>query len=777
MKTIFKNFVFVLKRFKTSSILNILGLSAAFSVFIVLMIQVYYDFSSDRNFKDADEIYMFSSYSPFKDQQGFTVNTQMGDDISIKTSLIDAYTTVTHWGGMRFYKEGSSPDNAINESLMRVRGDFLKVFNPKVAAGSLSEGISEGDNIAISESVAKKLFGDVSPIGQVIISYDGEKTYTIRAVLEDFPENSSFKNGVFAYLPEDVREEWSYTLYFKIRPENRKAFVEYINSEEYFGEGIIQKMEDHPEQKIINSIIPLVDIHLKFPEKGNGSFNTTLALMAIAILTLVIAYINFINFTIAMTPARVKVLNIQRILGANKGKQTLIIAMESVIFSSIAFIIALLFINLIRSSFISELFSANISIEENLPLLCVFALLILLISFLFGLYPARRITNFNITESLQGTTSNNKQNSKLRSALIVFQFVATITLVIITISIKTQHDYMLNYSWGIEKENIVYIDLNGKGINYENFTDELLKNTHITDYTMSRFIPGNVGMGWGRSFGDKELSFVSWPVTDNFLQFFGASVVAGDNFPALNNPDKLKIIFNEELLRKYELDVEDVLGKEIGAFTGSATIIGIAKDINFQSLKMPITPMAFITLSSQNKGILFLKLSGNDIKGAVKLIEDIWPKYSKETLDLNFLDERLAKLYRNENNLAKLVSIFSFITILISIMGVYGLITFNTKYRMREIALRKVNGADEKSIILLINKNMLSLFLISFIIACPIAYLVVQKWLESFAYRSPIYWWIFPLAAVVVLLITIVSVSWQSYKAATTNPVNSLKSE
>lgn len=779
---ILNNFIYVLKRFKTSSILNILGLSAAFAVFIVLTIQVYYDFSYDRNFKDVDQIYMQSRYSPFEDTHYWWINTQMGDQIAEKTPLIDAYTTISE-GSFKFYVKGLSPETSIEENLYRARGDFISVFTPKVLEGDLAKGISQGNNIAVSQKIAKKLFGEESALGKTIIDFYSQQPYTIHAVLEDFPENCSLRNGFYRYLSENAQSEWSYILYLKVKKENRKQLEEYLNSDVFLGKGAIQSMEDHPERKVITSLIPMTDIHLQHPSKGNGDLNTTLALLVIGIITLIIAYINFINFSVAMAPARIKALNIQRVLGMGKKAQYMIIASESAAFSFIAFIIALLLTSFIKSSPISELFSADLTLSNNINLFIILGISILFIGFLFGLYPAKQITNFDVTEALKGKSSGGRKGSKLRSALITFQFTASIALIIITAFIKIQHDYMVNYSWGIQKENIVFINLENKGLKDKTLIDDLLKDPRITDYTMSRNAPGNVQMGWTRELNGKKISLKSWPVADNYLDFFGVKVIYGNDFPVLNNEDKLKAIFNEELLKKYEFTPDDVLGKDLYTFgflgfeNPNAEIIGVAKNFNFESLKMPIQPMVFVTLAGKQNGTLFLKLSGTDVRGAVKLIENTWVKHSKESLDMQFLDENLEKLYRNENNLGKLVGIFSLITILIAIMGVYGLITFNTKYKMKEIAVRKVNGANEKSILLLINKNMLLLFSIAFVIASPIAYYFVDRWLDSFAYRTPMHWWIFPLAAIIVLIITLASASWQSYQAAIKNPIESLKSE
>lgn len=772
---IFKNFVYVLKRFKTSSILNILGLSAAFTVFLTLMAQVSYDFNFNKNFKDADDIYILSTYYPFINQTQAWYNTQTGDNAITKSSHIDAYTTLNE-GEIRIYNSSAEPELAIEEPLTRVRGNFIQVFQPTVVEGDLSVALSEGNNIALSESIAKKLFPTESAIGKTVLHYYSKKPYTIQAVIKDFPKNCTLYNGVFSYLPEQEQEEASHNIYLKIQKNNIEKVENFLKCEAFMGEGSLKYMEENPEFQRITSIVPFTDIHLKYPTKGFGDINITLSLMAIAILTLVISYINYINFSVAMAPSRVKTLTIQRIFGMPKHIQIIIIAIESALFSLIALAIAFVAVQFIKDSSIVELFSVDLSTINNLALIIYTILCTLVIGFFIGLYPAQYISRFNVLNALKGGALSIK-TSKLRGFLIVFQLIAAITLITITSFIKMQRDYMVNYSWGIEKENIVYIDLQNKGIDYKSFTAELMKDPRITDYTLSQFIPGHVYMGWGRNFNGKQVNIQSWPVADNYLDFFGATVIKGDNFPTLNNPDKAKLIFNEAFLNKYDFKAEDVLGKNVFAFSGNAEVVGIVKDINFESLKFAIRPMAFVTLGDSRNTILYLKLSGNNIKEVISIIDKTWNAQTKETLDLKFLDESLEKLYKNESNLGKLVGIFSFITILIAVMGIYGLITFNVKFRKKEIAIRKINGANEVEILKLLNKGILMQLCIAFVIAKPIAYFIVDKWLSNFAYRTPIYWYVFALSGLFVLIITLVSISWQSYKAAITNPVESLKSE
>jgi putative ABC transport system permease protein len=332
---------------------------------------------------------------------------------------------------------------------------------------------------------------------------------------------------------------------------------------------------------------------------------------------------------------------------------------------------------------------------------------------------------------------------------------------------------MQNYAWGIQKENIVYLPIRDLKSDSKTFCEELKKNPHIVDFTEGGFVPGGIYMGWGRDFEGQQVSVMAWPVTRTFLHFFGVQITEGRDFSETDDDGKQKIIFNQEFLKKYKL--KDIIGKQFNCMDTVGEIIGIAKDVNFESLHTAIRPMAFVMLGKNWNNWLFIKITGQDTPATIDFIKRTWVKHSDEEFDIKFLNESLDNLYKNENNLAKLISIFGLVIIIIAIMGVYGLIMFNTRYKAKEIAIRKVNGSSVKEIMLMLNRTVLLQMGIAYAVATPLAYYVVYKWLTQFAYKTTIYWWVFALAGALIFIITIVTVSWQSYRAATTNPVEAIK--
>ncbi|MEN6331422.1 MAG: FtsX-like permease family protein, partial [Smithella sp.] len=750
-------------------------LSVAFAVFSVTMIQVHYDFTYDRNFKKSDNIYLFSQYRPSDGVRAVNISTPAAKEISDKFPEVKSYCLITTQNNTSF--DVSSKNGNIREFeeyFTKATVGLLDVFTPEILVGDARAAFTEKNKAMISQSTAHKFFGNISPVGQSVFFHSSTTPITIVAVCKDFPDNCTLKNGVFVQLPNDRPENYNYDGYFEVFPKDLSKLLSRLNSKEFYGEEVMKSFEIS-QNKLIAELTPLTKIHLQFHEKGSGNLNTTLSLLAIGLLTLVIAYINFLNFSIAMAPSRVRGLNIQKILGANPRILKLSIAAEASLFSLLAFVIALFYVSLFKDSPINEFFSADLALQKNWVILSVIGVASVVSGILFGLYPARYVTSFQPAVALSGSFSISGKSMKLRNTLIVFQFISAISLIIISFFIKMQHDYMQNYSWGIQKENIVYLPSRQLKTDIKTFGEELKKDPRVLDYTASQFIPGRVGMGWGRDFEGKNVSIMAWPVDRNFLHFFGVKIVEGRDFLETDNSEKQKIIFNEEFLKKYEL--KDIVGKEFDCFDNLGDIVGIAQNVNFESLQMAIRPMAFVILDDTWNNWIFVKISGNNVPATIDYIKKIWGEFSDENFNLKFLDSTLDNLYKQENNLAKLISVFGLIIIIIAVMGVYGLVVFNARYKSKEIALRKVNGASDKEIILMLNRSVLIQLTIAFVVAVPLAYYVVHRWLEGFAYKTPVYWWVFLLAGLLVFLITVITVSWQSWRAATANPVDAIKNE
>lgn len=778
MNSIVNNFISVLKNFKTSSFINILGLSAALIVFFIVLIQTHYDFTYDKGYAKSKEIFQYNSIA--NDGAVYAnINFQRPAFIKERVPEIKNYCMVSLGGENSFdvdKGDGSMPENH-KVVYNQVTPAFNDVFAPEILSGDTTELFSAPGKAMISEKTARRLFGNDDPVGKTIRFHFGGYAFTVQAVYKDFPENSTLKNGIYSHLQEFDESEWSFGAFFLVDPDNIKTANEKINSVEVWGEEYAKQKEEHPEDMSVFRLSSLNELYLTAGGKGgNKRINTTISLLAIGILTLVIAFVNFVNLSLAMVPSRIRSINIRKILGIEKHTLQLTIAMESVIFTLIAIGIAFLGVYAIKGTTLAqEIFSSELSLSAHFGLLITASFIILLLAFLIGLYTMRYSTSFDESEALKGSFALGMQGVKLRNILIVLQFTTAIALICISTFISRQNHYMMTYDWGIPKENIVYLPLAELGANSQAFGQELLRDPRIKDYSIIRDLPGRVGMSWGRDYEGKNISLYVWSVDERFFDFFDVPIIAGRK-PEYMDSVVCQIVLNEEFLRKYEFD-ETLIGKDFPAF-GPGRVQAIAKNINFQSLHEPIVPMAFGVLSKWNNFNNFLvKLTGDDMPGTLNYIKETWEKFSGDPFEVHFLDESMDRLYQQENNMAKLIGIFGFIIVIISVMGVYGLIVFNAKYKRREIAIRKVNGSTENEIILMLNRTVLIQLAIAFIIAVPIAYFAVTKWLENFAYRISMNWLIFLMGGVIVLIITLFTVSWQSYKAATANPTEVLNKE
>jgi putative ABC transport system permease protein len=777
MKGIFRNFFFVLKRFKTSSILNILGLSVAFAVFSVTMIQVHFDFSYDKCFKKSTDIYFFNQVFP--NGNSITMTTPLAKEMSEVFPEIKNYCLIRFISNETFdviNKNGSK--QKLTATINNATVGLLDVFTPEILAGDPRQALTQKGKALISENTARRFFGNANPIGKTVFFHFDRTPLTVVAVFRDFPKNSSLSNDIFVYLPDDDIHNSNYKGYFEVLPGDINKLTTKINGKKKYGELTSQRFNNpKPEYKVKAVFQKLTDVHFDFLKAdGTGSITTTLSLLAIGILTLIIAYINFLNFSITMAPIRVRGMNIQKILGANPLKLRCVVVAEGSLFSLLAFIISILIISFLKQSSIYEYFSADLSIQKNWIILTFIGSSSFLFGIIFGIYPARYITSFQPAVALSGSFSLSGKSAGLRNVLITLQFISAIILIIVSAFIIIQHNYMKNYEWGMQKENIVYLPSKQLKTNIKTFGEELKTDPRVLDYTASNFIPGEVGMSWGREFEGKQVSAKIWPVQPNFLRFFGVKIIEGRDF--LNSDStgtKHGIIFNQQFLKDFSFT--QIVGKDFEGFGDNFSIVGIAKNVNYSSLKDSIQPMAFAIMGDDQMQWFILKISGKDTPATIKSIKKTWEKYCDEEFNIKFLNKSLDDLYNNESNLAKLISVFGLVIIVIAIMGVYGLIVFNARYKSKEIALRKVNGASVTEIMLMLNRNVLIQLVIAYVVAVPLAYYIVHRWLEQFAYKVPVYWWVFVLAGLLVFAITVITVSWQSYKAASANPVEAIKNE
>jgi putative ABC transport system permease protein len=656
MKLIIRNFITVLKRFKTSSVLNILGLAISYAVFYMIFVQAYYDISFDRNFKKSDSIFLYSRIIP--DAEYFRIVTTVVESQKLAARYPEVKNSCYLWSQYEIFniEDASRKGQSVQLSSNYVSEDgFVDMFTPEILVGDVRRAFIEG-NALLTESAAKEIFGVANPIGKIFFRHNSGQPITVAAVCKDFPDNCSLKNGIYLYQTEQYPMwQWAYITYLKIDPKTRTGFLKKLNDDQF-----MQKGTKREEQIWQYELTALTNIHLGFPVLGEGSLTTVISLLALGIFLLVISYTNFLNFSVAMAPLRIRGFNIRRILGENSLSLKLSIVMEAVFFALIAFVVSLFIINFLNAGVIKDFFRADLSLSKNWTLLFYTGGICLFSGFFAGIYPAFYSTSFKPAMALSGSFSGSKRAQRLKNTLIVVQFVTAIFMITVTLFVKRQHDYLRNKNWGINTENVLYFNSSPIAFDVENFMTELKRNPDIVDITYGQYVPGDENMQeWGRNYNEKEISMNVWPVRFNFFDFFGLSVIDGQGFGS-GGTNANKMIFNEAFLREYEFsNLTGTIFKETNQHV-DFDIVGVVEDFNFKPLRDKISPLAFISTENMTYGgggrgaWTFVRTNGSNTLKIIEYIRETWKKFNNEFIDVLSLDETLGNLYEKENNLAKI---------------------------------------------------------------------------------------------------------------------------
>ena len=658
--------------------------------------------------------------------------------------------------------------------------------------------------------MAKKYFGDENPVGK-LLNADKRRDYKVTAVVKEFPENSHFHFDFLASLSSYGfvdQQGWlsnnCYT-YFLLQkgfpPEQFKAKLHGLV--EKYAYPVIERFLNVPIEDLLKSgakyefvLQPLSDIHLHSnldaELEPNGDIAYVYIFSIIALGILLIACINFTNLATARSANRLKEIGVRKTLGSSRNQLIKQFLSESILMTFIAGIISLIIIEFALPYF-SDLIGKHLSIDylENafsIPLLILFILFVGIIS---GAYPALYLSSFNPTKVLKKETGNSGKNPWLRNALVVVQFAVSIFLFIGTIIVYNQLDYISNKKLGFNKDQVVVVEKTDDiGIQrphiLESFINDLKSIPGVVDASNSNQIFGeNFGNTPYKVYGSNDNHLVNTMFTDyDFASVYEIEMLKGRFYSKAFGSDTTALVINETAAKEFGI-LDDPIGKRIvHAHSNDVTpdiynIIGVTKDFNYQSLHQKIQPMIIHLFNSGGFGRnVSVKISPSNVKKELSEISAVWHKYAgNQAFEYNFFDEDFAKAYAAEERTGVIVSVFSVLAIFIACLGLLGLAAFTTEQRTKEVGIRKILGASVPGIVALLLKDFVKWVLISNIIAWPIAYFTLNKWLEDFAYRINISLWTFVLASIIALLIAIFTVGYQSMKAATANPVKSLRYE
>ena len=791
MKTILRNFFSVLRRFKAASVLNVLGLSIAFVAFMLIMMQVNYDYTFDCSHRNADAIFRVDIVHGSKGSQAI-ICRPFARAFTESSPHIKGGCLLNAWvGSPFFYVEQNGQRTGYRENAWEVTPGLLDVIHFDMLEGT-AQALDEPGSVILPESMAKKIFGNETAVGKQLIAPNVEmNAQIIKGVYKDFPRNSALQNVIYVAMnPKENYDNWgNWNYFFFVRlddPANKENvldnFKSNFNAKEVFG----NEFEWGGEESFDLRLTSLPDVHflnnVDFDSMPKASRQTLLVLFSIAFVIIIIAGINFTNFSTALTPMRIKSINTQKVLGSSDRMLRGSLLVEAVGVSTFAYLLSLLFLYVIPKTPVASLVDADISFGAQPMIIAGTAVIAVIVGVLAGLYPSYYVTSFPPALVLKGSFGLSLAGRRMRSVLVGIQFVASFILIIGSLFMYLQNRYMQNAPLGYDKEEMIIVHLNNK-INKDRdaFTNQLKSFSGVEDVTYSQFLLSSQDqyMGWGRDYNGKNINFQCLPVSSSFLKVMGIEVKEGRDFrPEYDLKETGCYIFNEKAKAQLELKLnEQIDGDEI---------IGFIPDIKFASFRQEVTPMAFYLWGKYQWGqegnyynAAYVKFkAGSDLRAGMEHVRESLKKFDSEyPFVIRFYDEVLQHTYEKELKIGSLITLFSLVAIFISIVGVFGLVVFESEYKRKEIAVRKVLGSTTGEVLYMFNVSYFWILLICFVLGAPVAWYGVHRWLENFAYRTPMYWWVLPLAFLAIGMITFLTVTYQNWHVANENPVKNIKSE
>ena len=805
----FKNFIMLLKRYTTSSLLNILGMAVAFAAVYLIMVQVNFDLSYNKGIPNARNIYRLEY--PNWAEEGYWSTTwarQLPDELCEGVPEIEKSATIWPSGSFNinsnYSRKSDSGIEHIYIDLCEAEREGLEIFGLEIIEGSLDNYLDHY-TLVLKESVARKFnisAGDVICYGN---EASEENTATVVAICKD-PASPSILDecdgwgGMFPQENDDP-SNWNNPYYLTLNdgasPDSvcaklRDILIEALEAQNASDEYIAEFLK-----RVNPRLNPLTELYFSNDVSGaahaTGNKATTYTLLAIAVLIMAIALINFVNFFFALIPVRIKTINVCKVFGASSFTLRLNFVFETVGLVLVALCGAAAIVGVFMETPLTEHISTSIAFGDNVGIAVAVSAFSILAGIIVSIYPAWYITRFSPAMVMGGFQAT-APGRRLRYTLVAVQYIISITLVICSLSIYRQYDYMLTHDMGFEKENLLVVNhLPGETVfeSYDPeyglsqsrrnaFAESLMKNPAIVDVA---FADGSLiqlsRMQWGRDFNDQSIYFQVYPVSWDFLQFMGIDIVDGRDF--ISSDERTAngaFIFNEDAAHKLGLKVGDV----ITGHRSGTEVVGICKDFNFRPMQYNIEPFAFYIFGKHPWRVMntmYVRTTpGADVAAVrefiAKTIAEYAPNMPADSYDISFFNTELESQYKRESKLASLIILFTSLSILISVIGVFGLVLFETQYRRKEIGIRRVHGASVKSILAMFNRIYLKIVAVCAVVAVLLGFVIIEYWTEQFVYQAPFALWVYLLAIALVALITVLTVTACSYKAANDNPVEAI---
>lgn len=786
--TMFKNYMKIalrnIRKYKGFTFINISGLAVGLGCFIIIMLNVRHEFSFDRFHKNSANIFRVNctSRSPY----GIRIisSIQYPVSLELKTRFPEILESTN-----TFYLNlpVRNKDEIFRERACFTNPSFFNIFSFGLISGEKSKLLSSPNSMVISENTAKKYFGDQNPLGKVLI-LNNKVQLTISGVIR-IPNNSDFQAGIFLpFRTLDFFGESSSGFETDWVSKNFDTFIllknkDLKNSLQDKIAGLLK--EKRPNSNDILFLQELHKIHLYLPD---GTSTETLkhiyVFIVIGISIIFIGCINFMNLSTARFERRFFEIGLRKIIGANRSNIILQFLFESVIFSFFAFVISLILVKCFLP-FFNIHFGQQLNLNFNdLKLLSVITAIVFLTGLISGSYPALFLSSFHPVNLIRGKQSSNINRSRLfRKILVIFQLSFSAILIICLSTVFLQTKFLKNTNPGFDKEYLVYIRMAGESRrNIKIFKEESLKNPDIISATACKDLPFRVywagDLNWEGKPAGEHMRFAFTYADYDYITTLKMDIKTGRNFSKEYMSDKNNFILNEEAVK--QMNIESPIGKkfDIGdELKGEGEIIGIVKNFHCRPLREKIPPLV-IALNEGRYRYLVLRIEPVNPSNIIKYLGNLWKRLNpNEVFDFYFFDKVYENIYQNEEQFGKILLNFTVLALFISCLGLFGLVSFYSEQKTREIGIRKVLGAKVSSIINLLTMKFIVLSIISNIIAWPIAFFIMQGWLQNFEYRVNINPCLFLLTGLVTLIVTVLTVSWQTIKAATANPVDSLRNE
>ncbi|MCR5453866.1 MAG: ABC transporter permease [Bacteroidales bacterium] len=784
------------------SLLNIGGIAIAVAAFYVIMSVVDYHLTFNKDIEGYENIYQLSMISS-NGQRDNSLPRRLGETIGQQIPSITQYGCLHPWAGWALYAKQNNEYHKIETRIGSISNGLLQTFGFKIVEGDTSR-FDNMDKLIISRDIASKFNLHVGDFLKTDLNTNEEAE--VVAIYENFENNSELHtfNGLRCLGDHDILDTgWGiYTFYYKatIDPTETmltsKDVVLNIVKTAYPEAGITDEAAEMVMAEVAKwdfKFIPLHQLHFEPEMKGHQERTDKMVvytLLILAIVIVVIAYINYLNFFMARIPQRIKSINTMKILGSSRNSLVTMLICESIIYTAISIAIASVLVLTVAPSILDGVVDMAI-VLYNYKILAITIVAAIAIAVAVSIYPALRITNMPPALALKGSVTQDK-DSALRYILIGFQIAASTVLIIVALFIHQNTEYLSNHYLGFNSKNLLGVETSKRiSANRETVRNRLLQNTDIVDiaWTKSELIARqrfNVGFLLP-SVSDQTLYCDIIFSSDNFLDFMDIKITDGRNFsPSDHKAEKGVYIFNETARKKYNLTTEIQFPSSKGSEL--CDIVGFCSDFNFKPLHYAITPLAFHIPGKNTPDYmqllqLYIRIAdGANVKKAIDFVETTLAEVDPDFPTMNhevktFQNEVMSSNYADEERITSLITIFAFVAILISVMGIFGIVFFETERRRKEIGIRKVNGATVLEILSMFNRKFLILTGICSAIAIPLAFIIVNAYFGNFAYHYDINIWMFLFGIAIAVFITAAVVTGASYRAANENPINTLKSE